>query len=114
MPSMAGFSRRMWSSSLATGRASLSAESTMNLRDCQRMEVALDFGRSKDLHDSIYAATVSFPHRSESGLATKVPAAKVSATLQRPGACRVRLDNQPFERDMSFLDALHVEAYSRY
>ena len=32
MPSMAGFSRRMWSSSFATGSASLSAESTMKLQ----------------------------------------------------------------------------------
>jgi hypothetical protein len=82
MPSMAGFSRRMWSSSLATGKASLSAESTMNLWICQRMEVHLGFGRPKNLHDSIHTATVSFPHRSKSRLATKVPAVKVLATLQ--------------------------------
>lgn len=78
------------------------------------MKLHLDFGRSKNLHDSIDTATVSFPHRSEPRLASEVPALRMSALSRHIDACRAHQDNIPFERDMSLLDALHVEAYSRY
>jgi len=39
-------------------------------------------GRPRYLHYRIYAATIPFPHRSKSRLATEIPAMKLSATLR--------------------------------
>lgn len=64
-------------------------------------------GRTRS-HNGIHAPTVSFPHRSKSGLPSKVPAAMRSVVVARP--CR---GDPPFQGDMAFLDALHVEAHRR-
>jgi hypothetical protein len=37
-----------------------------------------------------------------------------AAVLMCRHMCIIALGDEPFQRDMSFLDALHVEAYSRY
>ena len=39
-------------------------------------------GRPRYLHYRIDAATIPFPHRSKPGLATEIPAMKLSATLR--------------------------------
>jgi hypothetical protein len=92
IPSMAGFSRRMWSSSFATGKASLSAESTMKLECCEQRCFGKLLTGDENLHDRIHAAAVPFPHRSEPRLATEIPALNVSAAvLMRRRMCIIAL-----------------------
>jgi hypothetical protein len=69
----------------------------------------------EDLHDRIHATAVPFPHRSEPRLATEIPTGELSATVpMHRRMCIIALGDEPLERDMSFLNALHVEAYGRY
>jgi hypothetical protein len=70
---------------------------------------------NEDLHDRIHAAAVPFPHRSEPRLATEIPTENCQRLFTCIGACVIlHREDKPLQCDMSFLDALHVEAYGRY
>lgn len=131
MPSKAGFSSSSLSSSLATGRASLSAESTMNLYGSAEVPSTC----STDLHYGIHTTAVPLPHGAESGLTPEVPTVVRGQQMNvdrvvclHPGSVaqtglvpqEVDLRDQggtgkhsPLQGYMAFLDALHIEADGR-
>jgi hypothetical protein len=88
----------------------------MNLECCEQTRFGQSLASVEDLHDRIHATAVPFPHRSEPRLATEIPAEKCQSAIVHIylRMCITALGHEPFQRDMSFLDALHVEAYSRY
>jgi len=75
MPSSAGLSRSMPSSSFATGNAGWSAESTTKLAEVSKTGRCV--GWKACVHYSSGATTVAFPHISEADLATQVPAGRM-------------------------------------
>jgi hypothetical protein len=54
----------------------------MNLECCERRGCGKRLTGDENLHDRIHATAVPFPHRSEPGLATEIPALDVSATVR--------------------------------
>ena len=130
---MAGFSIRTWSSSFATGSASLSAESTMNLRIDVRRNFERTLVACAGLHDGVDTPAIALPHRTKSRLASKIPTVSMSVTHRpRPSfaeriAARQQLATElprrwcnrisryiPLQRDMALGHSLHIEAHRRY
>lgn len=62
-----------------------------------------------NLHHSVDTSTVSLPHRSESRLASKIPAVANEYHLQEMDNL-----NSPLQSHMALGDALHVKSHRRY